>query len=129
MTSDEHEIRKQKSESRKQKAEVGSQQSAAFGGETPSDRVIPRCHENGAGRAGLQPRRDRQLPLPLPPPPLRGRGDHEVVGEGPDGGAKAPPFQDSAATSTPAIFMHGGEPKDHEVCARNDMTTGFLRTL
>ena len=43
-----------------------------------------------------------------------------MVGEGPDGGAKAPPFQNSAATSAQAIFMHGGEPKDHEVLAEND---------
>jgi len=77
-------------------------------------------HEYDGGRAGLQPRRDWQHPLPRPLSRERERGDHEVVGEGPDGGAEAPPFQDSSAASTEAIFVHGGEAKNHEVLAQND---------
>ena len=82
--------------------------------------VILRCYEKGGGRAGLQPRRDGQLPLPRPLSRERERGDHEVVGEGPDGGAKAPPFQDFAATPTQAVFMPAGEPKNHEIFAQGD---------
>jgi hypothetical protein len=77
------------------------------------------CHQDRGGRAGLQPRRHWQLPFPRPLSRKRERGDHEVVSEGPYGGAKAPPFQESATTSTQAIFMHDGEPKDHEVFARD----------
>jgi len=55
---------------------------------------------------GLQPRRDLQLPLPPPLSRLRERGDHEVVGEGSDGGAKAPPFHipDYDKAGTPLRF-------------------------
>ena len=41
---------------------------------------ILRCHENGGGRAGFQPRRDWQLPLAQPLLRDRERGDHDVVG-------------------------------------------------
>ena len=51
-----------------------------------------------------------------------------MVGEGADGGAEAPPFQDFAATSMQAIFTHGGEPKDHEVFAQNDSFQEFFRS-
>ena len=64
-----------------------------------SSRLLWRGHKNGGGRAGLQPRRERQLPLLRPLFRERERGDHEVVGERPDGGPKAPPFQDSVASA------------------------------
>jgi hypothetical protein len=43
-----------------------------------------------------------------------------VVGEGLCGGAEAPPFQDPPASAAQAIFVHGGEPKNHEVFALDD---------
>jgi hypothetical protein len=42
------------------------------------------------------------------------------VGEGLCGGAEAPPFQGLRVSAAEAIFVESGEPKDHEVCARND---------
>jgi superkiller protein 3 len=42
------------------------------------------------------------------------------VGVGLCGGAEAPPFQGLRVSAAQAIFVESGEPKDHEVCARND---------
>jgi len=47
----------------------------------------------GGGRAGLLPRRGWQLSHPRPLSRERERREYEVMGEGPDGGAKAPPFR------------------------------------
>jgi len=78
-----------------------------LGQESQPTAEILHCQENGAGRAGLQPRRDWQLPLPRPLSREWDRGDREVVSEGPGGGAKAPPFQDTLDGMPSAL---AGEP-------------------
>jgi hypothetical protein len=39
------------------------------------------------------------------------------MGEGLGSGAEAPPFQSPPVSAAQAIFMQGGEPKDHEIFA------------